>query len=559
MNTQPLNGLIFVFVWVASVTFSGLAQAAEPPTWLRRAPVEDAKYYYYVGSSKDAKTLEEAKEEAYKSAVAEAIREKYGVVTQIENDHYLTDSNSQSLTRVRESSSSVRIRSFEKVDTFTEERDGRHHVATLYRYPKSEVAFEKKRISGLVPATDELPKTIEGSTFATGLVVTSEPTGATVWINDLPLGQTPLNIKGLLPPGPVKVRFDQPYFETEDRAIVLVSGETSEVRALLRPAKARLVFEELPANTEIFVDRQRQNADLREFELIAGKKYRIEARHLDYQPLVFEELVFDRNEAKRISTPLIPKPARLKISTLPSNAQLTIDGREMGQAPYSGSILPGSYDVTVTAEGYSPSILKLEVSPNSKITRIIRLSKGSLSVSKSSDTDHDSTELGKTNSWLIDVGIEGSGPQFTSVETSMTRISVFAKSIGRNGLGYGLGLSAGGGKGQIGRYDISVNEQIGFRLNVNREFNVFGARVEAGAEPGYHFGEMVLKIRGSDKDVSSKGWSQSSISGYLGLNIYPSKEGKLIQVQIGSRAYGDYGSLRGNSTIFFNLSWGGFL
>ena len=529
------------------------AAASELPAWFTRVPLGDAKYLYYVGSSSGLKNLNEAREEAYRSAVNEAIRDCFGVVTQVENDQYLSETSSQTLTRVRESSEAVRIKGFEKVDSFVEIRDERFHVSSLYRYSLKEIERESSRLAGVTPDKTVEPITIDGMAFDTDLSLLSEPAGAVVWINGLPFGQTPLHIKGLLPPGPVHLRFDHPTFENESRDVFLVSGESADVHVLLRPARGHLIFENLPSGAAILIDRRRQSSDLRQFPFIAGHKYRVEVRHDDYQSLLFENLEFDRDEVKVISTPLIPRPARLTIATLPSSARLTIDQRDIGLAPYTGTIAPGRYTVVAHLEGLAETELVIDARPNGRSVHVLQLSKQMKT--KEKETSELSTGENPT---LVAFGLESAGAQFQHLDVPMGRLSLFVKSVGRNSFGYGLGLSTGTGEARVGRHDLTVNENIGARLNVNHEFQIFGMNLEAGIEPGFHAGSIITKEHVSQALVAQRSWQQSSLAAYLSFNLY-SKSSGLFQLQFGRRDYGNCDSLQGTKTIFFNFFWGGFL
>ncbi len=553
------NFYILLVTATAAVT---VARAADQPAWVNATPPADAHFYYYVGTSNDSATLEEAKKEAYKNAVGDAIRDRFGVTTQIENDQYLTDTSSHAITRVRESSQSVNIKGFEKVDTFVEQKNKIFHVASLFRYPKSEAALEKSRLVLAPTAEPDVPTEIQGSSYSTELNLTTEPSGATVWVNDLPLGHSPLNLKGLLPPGPMHVRFDQPYFEIETRELVLVSGESTQVHALLRPSKAQLRIEGAPPRSDILINHQAQVASLRQFDLIAGQSYRLEIRNADYHPLVVENLVLDRGELRKISAQLIPKPSRLKIASIPSAAFVRINGENAGRTPFSGTLAPGKYFIEIGAKGFAKATLAVTLDANQKIDRVVTLSRPDVidapERAKESDTRQSIPEKTADDRTLLNLGFEFAGAQFKRIDAPMARVTFAARTVGRNWLGYGGVFSIGIGEGKAAQYDATVTEVFGARFNLNHEFQIFGLPIEVGVEPGYHMGAITLKSHADAVDVTHKDWHQTSLGEYIGLNIYP-QNGGMMQLQLGARTYSDYESLQSGNTLFFSFSWGGFL
>ena len=572
-NVRDMKRLkaILISLMALGAVFGESAHASSKPQWLTNQKPQDAIYFYYVGVSGEHATLEEARESAYKSAVSDAVRDRFGVTTQIESDHFETINDTTAITRIRESSSKVNLKGFERIDSYIETPKEGFRVSALYRYPKSEFELEEKRLTSVAPqdlaAPSNMPS-IDSNAYPTELVVTTEPNGASVWVDGVPLGKTPLKIKGLLSPGKHKLAVDQPYFEPEERDVVLLSNEPNQIQMLLHPSSAQIVFDNLPAHSEVLIDRQVRRNEKRKFDLIAGRKYRIEVKNPDYQPLLFEEIVFDRHEIKTISSGLIAKPARIKISTTPVMASLSVDGVKVGSAPYSATLAPGSYAVTAHANGYEPIEMTIELTPNGNTAQVLRLVKEktkpvevatpdpSLYLNYLSSVRYEVPHA--PNPMIMNCGVEAAGSQFTRIDAPMNRISLFVKSTGRNWFGYGAGLSAGTGMGKLGQYDVTVTEELGARLNVNHEFDLKGTGLEFGVEPGYHTGQIELKGKGSDSPLAKKGWSQSSMSWYMGINIYTKQDG-IVQIQLGARTFTNSASLQGSSGGFVGLSWGGFL
>ncbi|MBN8542370.1 MAG: PEGA domain-containing protein [Deltaproteobacteria bacterium] len=547
---------IYFLVLVSVFVFS-VGQADDLPDWLSKPPPPDGIFLYFTGSSDDCRTLEDARESAYQAAVADAVRDQFGIVTQIESDHYATDTRSQAIKRLRESSDKINIRGFERVDTYVEKGEFGFRVSALYRYPKTEMNREKARLQTAAPTNTAVANKIEGAAFQTQLNLSSEPSGATVWINDLPLGQTPLEIKGLLRPGPIKIRFDQPQFEVETREAIIVSAEPRAVHALLRPSHSQLLLEEVPEKSRILINRREQPSVQRKFELIAGQSYRLEIQNEDFLPMIIEDLKLDRNEIKTISARLIPKPARLSIATAPAAAVLRVNGNIVGSTPYSATLEPGDYKFDLEADGFEPEQISISLSANKPLNRVVMLRR----MSEGAKVLQGSTTPTDGNPFFLNAGIEAAGSQFTQIQAPMGRFTLFGKSIGRSWFGYGMGISVGTGEAPVGKNDLVVSEDIGVRLNVNHEFSIGAAKIELGIEPGFHAGEIQVKDHGTSRLLSKAPWNQFSTGAYVAWNIYTKNNG-VVQLQLGSRAYSDGPSfqgqtLKGRTSTFIGVSWGG--
>jgi hypothetical protein len=73
-------------------------------------------------------------------------------------------------------------------------------------------------------------------------------------------------------------------------------------------------------------------------------------------------------DKERAPTPAVKEPpvvqkksANLYIDSKPTGASLTLDGKDLGAAPWSGPIIPGTYTITGTLRGYLPQVEEIAV------------------------------------------------------------------------------------------------------------------------------------------------------------------------------------------------------
>ena len=144
-----------------------------------------------------------------------------------------------------------------------------------------------------------------------GLEVISNPSGADVYVDSKPAGQTPLAIQ--VPPGEheILVAKDATY---EDYAtkISLSKGQSKKLTVTLNPKRPRLLIETEPREAQVFLnDRYVANAPL-QTDLSPGR-YRITVRKKGWRNAI-EEVAVSAGETKKLDIHLkpLPKPGTIE-------------------------------------------------------------------------------------------------------------------------------------------------------------------------------------------------------------------------------------------------------
>jgi len=96
------------------------AEGEGSPAWINSLPAPDAFYRFYVGRGSSNESERDAFSEAYSNAQEQALKENFGVETQIRNQSYQTEKEGILTKNIFESSGKVRLKNFEQVEFFRE-------------------------------------------------------------------------------------------------------------------------------------------------------------------------------------------------------------------------------------------------------------------------------------------------------------------------------------------------------------------------------------------------------------------------------------------------------
>jgi hypothetical protein len=198
------------------------------------------------------------------------------------------------------------------------------------------------------------------------LSITSEPSGAQVFIDDRFVGYTPLRYGAEAGNRLVNVVLEG--YETYEATITVTGGETREVRANLRAQQrtGRVVFESTPQGAEVYV-----NGQLIGTTPTAAVTLPEGTHQARFVSGGFDEVTvsFTVNPGgtQRVSAELRAQVGALELQGNVGGAVVFLDGRRVGTLPSGTGRLtleelePGIYQLTVTAPGYSTYVGDVEV------------------------------------------------------------------------------------------------------------------------------------------------------------------------------------------------------
>ena len=222
-----------------------------------------------------------------------------------------------------------------------------------YQYEVSANMYKNE--IGLITISDEsgAEKEINLEPDFSILQINSNPQGATVYIDNVKSGTTPLTTNPVSS-GNHTFKFAMPMYNTKSVThTVLSSGNTQTITETLQPDFATITIT-APDQAEIYVNNQKMGNGKWTGNLSSGAHI-LEARkasHLPYRTTINVEC--GKAQTVTLQAPT-PQYGSLNIQSNPTKATILIDGKEIGSTPgIFRNILIGDREVTVKKEGYSP-------------------------------------------------------------------------------------------------------------------------------------------------------------------------------------------------------------
>jgi len=182
---------------------------------------------------------------------------------------------------------------------------------------------------------------------------TSQPEGASVFVDGANRGVTPLTLFDLTP-GEHHVRYELADYEQKDEFMTLSEGTYSTQRhAELTPVKGLLLVTSEPSGCAISLDGLSLGVTPRLITTLDAKgTYKLRLEKAGYQPRTTEVKFSGRTPlVKRES--LILDSGILEVKTQPAGASVMVNGLERGKTPLKLSDIPkGRVAITLRKEGY---------------------------------------------------------------------------------------------------------------------------------------------------------------------------------------------------------------
>ena len=221
--------------------------------WVRKPPIEDFQYRYYVGTASGNKHESERnlRDQATKDARETAIAENFGILTSVQKQSYQSLDSTTALSRVSEISKKVILKGFRKQDNCWQFEAKRKSLWLLFKYSKYEISKELKRIekAKFVKSPhifDEISATSrQGGGF---LEVVTSPPGISILIGEHN-SKTPVKVR--LAPGVREFTLDSPYFKARQEKAVIEEGRTQRIDKMMERAKRKIQIRTHPQGAKV--------------------------------------------------------------------------------------------------------------------------------------------------------------------------------------------------------------------------------------------------------------------------------------------------------------------
>ena len=193
------------------------------------------------------------------------------------------------------------------------------------------------------------------------LEIESTPEGASVYIDNTYIGQTPLK-KGL-EAGAYTVKIISSGYQTFARHIAIEKDNTAVIRAMLSKDYGALHIISTPSNATVYIDGKRQGKQTPfELKVSQGKYFvRVEKdRYYTYE----EEVVVEQGKTMTIEADLVRQVGRLVIETNPPGAKAYIGSDLIGTTPLTHDKPVGKYVITLKKPRFRDKIIEANVAPD---------------------------------------------------------------------------------------------------------------------------------------------------------------------------------------------------
>lgn len=289
------------------LTFLSLLILSQAPQgWQENARMEDEVYYFYTGVSSPSDNERRARDEAIQQARSAFLIEHFGLHLQID-ERVVSNLNHQAVTQDLSIRTPEHYLVGEKIESITRRKNITH---VLLSYPKVEVEKQKRLLKA--PTTSKV-KDLKSETNRSGsaeLIVTTEPNGALVYLNGVPVGTTPLHARGLQE-GAADLDLALPLHKAVRRDIILAHGAPLKIHERIEAEIGRLNLDVEPGTAHVEIENvfNGKASELSSLKLKAGE-HNIQIDHPDFEGVQQKIFVSPGGDTYR-RVELKPKPAKI--------------------------------------------------------------------------------------------------------------------------------------------------------------------------------------------------------------------------------------------------------
>ena len=235
-----------------------------------------------------------------------------------------------------------------------------------YRFLLQKTGYQSKmvevRFNGRTPLVRHESLVLDSGT----LRIVSVPEGATVELNGIRRGVTPLEVKDI-PKGRTSVTLTKAGFKPLTREISLKAGDSTELSVELEGEKGSLMLTSVPEGARFYIDGEAQGKGPLTLGAIKSGRYKVKAEMEGYGSLekeIFIPLGGRVSEEFRLEN----VRGRIELKTSPAGAQVFLDGHAVGVSKASspdaefsdlmiiGNVDAGEHTITVKKNGFAEQI-----------------------------------------------------------------------------------------------------------------------------------------------------------------------------------------------------------
>ncbi len=199
------------------------------------------------------------------------------------------------------------------------------------------------------------------------LKVTSEPSGATVAINNERVGTTPWQSSEKMPKGAVEVRVQlNNYALSQQNYTIQGNGQVQTHHVRLTPQFGTVTCRSEMSDAEIWVDQQQVGVGSWTGPLSSQGTHILEARKAGHQSQSISFTVGSGETVTKTVGAPIPMYGTLVLSSTPAGCEVWLDGKQQGTTPKVEQLLVGKHEIVLKKSGYEDVAFEVEIQHNQR-------------------------------------------------------------------------------------------------------------------------------------------------------------------------------------------------
>ncbi|MDP6433075.1 MAG: PEGA domain-containing protein, partial [Candidatus Scalindua sp.] len=213
------------------------------------------------------------------------------------------------------------------------------------------------------------------------VLVESEPTNATIYLDGDEVGITPDTLKSIIP-GKHLVEVKMAGYKVWSKSIMVKANRENTLTAALQILTGSILIESEPAKARIFLDGEEVGTTPESCRYITPGQHEMELKMDKYE--VWREIVNVEAGKEKVLTALLQlRTSSILIESEPTKARIYLNGKNIGTtAETITGLTPGKYSVEIRMDGYEVWGKSVEVKANAKndLTAVLQAKPGSISI-----------------------------------------------------------------------------------------------------------------------------------------------------------------------------------
>ncbi|MGB9857020.1 MAG: PEGA domain-containing protein [Dictyoglomaceae bacterium] len=213
------------------------------------------------------------------------------------------------------------------------------------------------------------------------LRIESMPSGAYIYIDGVLKGKTPITIKNLLAKT-YEVKITYPGYQDKIERVEVQEDRETRIKISLLPTTGSLNINSIPQGAEVYLNGIYKGITPIYISELSPGRYQVQLRKNGYKDFVsFVDVMSGITSSYNFA--LLPLLGTINIFSIPSNAEVYVDGKYRGRTPLSITDVPsGTYNVRISLSGYEDYVESIYLAPGDvkQISVSLKLVSGEVSI-----------------------------------------------------------------------------------------------------------------------------------------------------------------------------------